>query len=481
MKGKGDLGRVEIPKIFPKGLKLFAIGGGRACKALLDTIMGDPSIEILGLAEINPEAEALPLARQLGIPIFEDYRAVLDMPQVDLILNLTGDKALEEELRGLLKERGRGTEILGGLGGRLLWGVLGRKDYLACTDPLTGLFNVAYFYRSLEEEIERGMRYGSPFALLFMDADNFKDINDRLGHLQGDRVLKAVGDAIASSLRGADMAARYGGDEFTAILPETQVEGAMRVAERVRKKVETLGDSLGVSPLSLSIGVAVFPLDGITAEELVRRADWAMYQAKKMGGNRVFRLGEGKEPPAFFRVEDALSLVSQKGERDKFHRSHSEVVSKISVEIGKALGLNRAMVRLLRVAGALHDIGKAEVSFGEGAWNYKEHPLIGAYMLRHVPYLRGIVPMVLYHHERYDGKGFPKGLTGKQIPQGAQVVFLADRLHHLLEHTPRWRVEDLLGVLEEVAKDAGAVDPNMIEAFQKALSSRPRDQLFLSF
>ncbi len=481
MTEKEDLVRLEVPRIFPKGLKIFIIGGGRACKALLETIMGDTTIEILGLAEINPEAEALPLARQLGIPIFEDYRVVLEMPQVDLILNLTGDKALEEELREFMKERGLETEILGGLGGRLLWGVLGRKDYLACTDPLTGLFNVAYFYRTLEEEIERGMRYGSPFAILFMDADNFKDINDQLGHLQGDRVLKAVGEAVVSSLRSADIAARYGGDEFAAVLPETQVDGAMRVAERVRKKVERLGESLGVAPLSVSVGVAVFPLDGITSEELVRRADWAMYQAKRMGGNRVFRMGPGKEPPAFFRVEDALSLVSQKGARDKFHRSHSEVVSKFSVEIGKALGLNRAMVRLLRVAGALHDIGKAEVASGEEDWNYKEHTLIGAYMLRHVPYLRGIVPMVLYHHERFDGKGFPKGLSGKQIPQGAQVVHLADRLHHLLEHEPQWKVRGLLKALEEVDKDTGAVDPEMISAFRKVLESRPRDQAFLSF
>jgi len=82
--------------------------------------MGDASMEVLGLAEINPEAEALPLAGQLGIPIFEDYRVVLDMPQVDLILNLTGDKALEKELRELLRERGLETEVLGGLGGRLL-------------------------------------------------------------------------------------------------------------------------------------------------------------------------------------------------------------------------------------------------------------------------------------------------------------------------------------------------------------------------
>ena len=481
MKERGDVLRMEVPRVFPQGLRVFIIGGGRACKALLETIMGDTSVEILGLAEISPEAEALPLARQLGIPVFEDYRVVLDMPGVDLILNLTGDKGLEKDLRRLLEERGMEREVLGGLGGRLLWAVLGRKDYLACTDPLTGLFNVAYFYKALEEELERGMRYGSPFALLFMDADNFKDINDRLGHVYGDRVLKALGEAIASSLRSADIAARYGGDEFTVILPETQVEGAVRVAERIRAKVEALGKTLGVEPLSLSVGLAVFPLDGITSEDLVRRADWAMYQAKKMGGNRVFRLGTGKEPPAFFRVEDALSLISEKGARDKFHRSHSEVVSKFSVEIGKALGLNRAMVRLLRIAGALHDVGKAEVASGGEEWNYKEHPLVGAYMLRHVPYLRGIVPIVLYHHERFDGKGFPKGLKGKQIPQGAQVVHLADRLHHLLEHRPRWRVGDVLEAVAEVRKDSGAVDPAMVDAFYGTLERQEKDKPFLGF
>ncbi len=481
MMERGDLMGMEVPRVFPQGLKIFIIGGGRACKALLETLMGDTSIEILGLAEINPEAEALPMARQLGIPIYEDYRVVLDVPKVDLILNLTGDKVLEKELRQLLQERGLETEVLGGLGGRLLWAVLVRKDYLACTDPLTGLFNVAHFYKALEEELERGMRYGSPFAILFMDVDNFKDINDRLGHLYGDRVLKAIGEAIQSSLRGSDMAARYGGDEFTVILPETQVEGAVRVAERVRSRVEALGRKLGVEPLTLSIGIAVFPLDGITSEELVRRADWAMYQAKKMGGNRVFRLGTGKEPPAFFRVEDALSLISERGARDKYHRSHSEVVSKFSVEIGKAMGLNRAMVRLLRIAGALHDVGKAEVASGGGEWDYEEHPLVGAYMLRHVPYLRGIVPMVLYHHERFDGKGFPKGLKGKQIPQGAQVVYLANRLHHLLEHRPQWKVGDVLEALMEVRKDLGSVDPSVVDAFYKSLEKQPRDKPFLDF
>ncbi len=295
MRKRDDVLRMEVPRVFPQGLKVFIIGGGRACKDLLETLMGDTSVEILGLAEISSEAEALPLARQLGIPIFEDYRIVLDMPEVDLILNLTEGKGIEKDLQKGLQDKGVDVEILGWLGGRLLWRVLTIKEKLAYTDPLTGLFNVAYFYKVLEEEIERGMRYGSPFALLFMDVDNFKEVNDSLGHLYGDRVLKAIGGAIKASLRSSDVAARYGGDEFTALLPETQVKGAVEVGKRIKSQVGALGRNLGVDPLTLSIGVAVFPRDGITSEELVRKADWSMYQAKRRGGNQVCYLGDSKK------------------------------------------------------------------------------------------------------------------------------------------------------------------------------------------
>jgi len=474
---KGEPFKMEVPRIFPERVRLILLGGGKCARAFLETVVGDPSVEVLGIVEPDRGAEALSLAEHMGVPVYASP-GELDLSRADIILNLTGYRKVDSSL---LKGLKGATEVVDRLSGRLLQGLLERKGFLALMDPLTGLYNVTYFYRSLKEEEERGMRYGSPFALLFMDADSFKSINDQLGHLKGDEVLRAVAEAVMASLRGADIACRYGGDEFAVILPETRLEGAERVAERIRKGVEELSRKVGIGSLFVSIGLALFPTDGTSTETLVRRADWSMYQAKKMGGNMVYRTVEGEEPPSFFRVEDALSLVSQKGDRDKFQRSHSEVVSFLSAEIGKALGLNMAVLRHLRVAGALHDIGKAEVSSEARAWDYEEHAVIGGYMLRHVPHLRAIVPYILFHHERFDGKGFPKGLKGEQIPLGARVIFLADRLHHVLEHESQWKVEDLLRALDEIDKDTGAADPQIIAAFRKSLESRPKDQVISPF
>ena len=473
--GRDDPFKMEVPRTFPEKVRLILLGGGKCTRTFLETVLGDPSVEVLGIVEPDRRAEALSLAEHMGVPVYA-IPGELDLSQADIILNLTGYKKVN---RALLKGLKDTTEVVDLLGGRLLQGLLERKGFLALIDPLTGLYNVTYFHRSLKEEAERGMRYGSPFALLFMDADSFKSINDQLGHLKGDEVLRAIAEAVMASLRGSDIACRYGGDEFAVILPETRLKGAERVAERIRKGVEELSQRLGIDGLSVSIGLALFPADGTGTEALLRRADWSMYQAKKMGGNTVYRAVEGEEPPAFYRVEEALSLVSQKGDRDKFQRSHSEVVSFLSVEIGKALGLNVAMLRHLRVAGALHDIGKAEVSSETRAWDYEEHPVIGGYMLRHIPYISSIVPYILFHHERFDGKGFPKGLKGEQIPLGARIIFLADRLHHVLEHESSWKVEDLLRALEEIERDTGAADPKIIAAFLKALESKPKDQVIL--
>ncbi len=465
MMDKREPFKMEVPKIFPERVRVILLGGGKCARVFLETVVGDPSVEVLGIVESDRGSEAISLAECMGVPIY-DSLGKLDLSQADIVLNLTGYRKVDGSLLKGLK----GTaEVVDCRSGRLLQGLLERKSFLALMDPLTGLYNITYFYRSLKEEVERGVRYGSPFALLFMDADSFKSINDQLGHLKGDEVLRAVAGVVMDSLRSADIACRYGGDEFAVILPEARLEGAERVAERIRKGVEGLPRKMGICGLSVSIGLALFPTDGVSTENLVRRADWSMYQAKKMGGNMVYRMVEGEEPPSFFRVEDALSLVSQKGERDKFQRSHSEMVSFLSAEIGKALGLNMGVLRHLRVAGALHDIGKAEVSSEAGAWDYEEHSFIGGYMLRHVPYLRGIVPCILFHHERFDGKGFPKGLEGEQIPLGARVIFLADRIQRLLEDKHPWGAQEILKALEEIREDHGAADPQILEAFARYL------------
>jgi diguanylate cyclase (GGDEF)-like protein len=160
---------------------------------------------------------------------------------------------------------------------------------LSTIDPLTSLFNRGFFFAALEREIARSARSGRGFCLLMMDLDELKAINDRLGHFHGDRVLNAVGQVVNDGVRRIDTAARYGGDEFVVLLPETDPTGAFVLAEKIRIGVNELDLELpeDAARPSMSVGVVSFPDDGQTADELMISADRAMYTSKRAGKNRV--------------------------------------------------------------------------------------------------------------------------------------------------------------------------------------------------
>jgi diguanylate cyclase (GGDEF)-like protein len=169
-------------------------------------------------------------------------------------------------------------------------------EAMAVRDSLTGLFNHAYFHQALEAEIARSKRHNLVFAIIFFDLDHFKHINDTFGHLVGDKVLKGMADALVGRtapdndgvhLRPHDVAVRYGGDEFVMILSETDRSGASAKAERLRQFMERNSFDDRVPALTLSIGVACYPEDGRTREDLLRAADTALYAAKSLGRNRV--------------------------------------------------------------------------------------------------------------------------------------------------------------------------------------------------
>jgi diguanylate cyclase (GGDEF)-like protein len=160
---------------------------------------------------------------------------------------------------------------------------------LSTIDPLTTLFNRAFFFAAVEREMARSARSGRGFCLLMMDLDGLKEINDRMGHYHGDRVLRAVSDVIASGVRRIDVAARYGGDEFVVLLPETDPTGAFVLAEKIRLGVRAMPIELpvvGPRP-SLSVGVVCYPDDGRTVDDLMISADGAMYASKRAGKDRV--------------------------------------------------------------------------------------------------------------------------------------------------------------------------------------------------
>jgi diguanylate cyclase (GGDEF)-like protein len=160
---------------------------------------------------------------------------------------------------------------------------------LSTVDALTGLGNRAYLFAALEREIERSARSRRGFCLLMLDLDGLKPINDRYGHFEGDRVLRGVGEVIRHRIRRIDTAARYGGDEFVVLLPETEPDGAYVLAEKIRSGVVELGIESGSQRIrtSLSIGVVAYPADGRTIDDLMIAADQAMYASKQRGRNRI--------------------------------------------------------------------------------------------------------------------------------------------------------------------------------------------------
>jgi diguanylate cyclase (GGDEF)-like protein len=166
---------------------------------------------------------------------------------------------------------------------------------LAVTDPLTGLHNRRYFVDKLEEHLARAARYGEELALVFVDSDHLKLINDRHGHLSGDRSLQAVAQVMRDALRSSDELARIGGDEFAALLLDAGPDRALAVSERLQRFVRGLGltsDQGDLIPLTISIGVALFPSDGADAMSLLREADQALYRAKDRGRDRLALAGE---------------------------------------------------------------------------------------------------------------------------------------------------------------------------------------------
>jgi diguanylate cyclase (GGDEF)-like protein len=159
----------------------------------------------------------------------------------------------------------------------------------AIRDPLTGLFNRRYLVETFERELARAQRHGDSLGVIMMDLDKFKNFNDTFGHDMGDRLLTAFGDFIRDIIRKEDVACRWGGEEFVLILPGASLNAGLARAEEIRSRAKELQIPTGTPhrPVTLSLGVAVYPEHGSTTDELIKAADTALYRAKRGGRNRV--------------------------------------------------------------------------------------------------------------------------------------------------------------------------------------------------
>ncbi|HEY3993024.1 MAG TPA: diguanylate cyclase [Ktedonobacteraceae bacterium] len=374
----------------------------------------------------------------------------------------------------------------------------GQLEKQATTDALTGLPNHCVVAEKLDEALERARKTATSCSVIFLDVDHFKATNDRYGHLLGDAVLRLFAQVVTKTVRVGDTVGRWGGEEFVVVLPEMGSEEAFQAAEQIRVAVNcSVSQRACVSGLTCSLGVATYPQDASEREDLVKRADQAMYAAKRLGRNQtrtackssVLAIREAAqlfEKREVFRMSETTeALLTLVEVRDPALSRHARRVAALSLKIARELGLSHAEAYIIGLGGLLHDLGSIampdEVLFkrdesNESAFeNQARYLRIGAEILAPVHALKMIATIVGAHCERVDGSGYPAGLRGEEIPLGARIVAVANAYDATLGERVFRRTRASASILKELRRAAGShFDPRVIEALVRVLAVAPR-------
>lgn len=334
--------------------------------------------------------------------------------------------------------------------------------FLTYHDKLTGLYNRRFF----EEEIRRlDIDRYYPLSIISGDVNGLKLANDAFGHLAGDELLVAAADAMKEVCGKSDVAARWGGDEFSILLPNTGVQAAAEIVERIREKcAET---SVRHISLSISLGFATKEKAGDDMMEVLKRADDMMYKSKLLESRSIKNSA----------VKTILRTLHEKNPREEIH---SNQVSVFCRQIGASMGLSNSQITDLELLGKIHDIGK--ISVDESLLNksgrlspdeyeaIKRHSEAGYHIISASPELSYLANDVLYHHERWDGTGYPNGLKGKDIPLMARILSAADAFEAMTGERPYRKSLTPADAAAELEKNAsGQFDPDIVAAFVRSL------------
>ncbi len=360
-----------------------------------------------------------------------------------------------------------------------------RFEALAHEDPLTGLANKRAFDDRLDAELGRAAREYYPVALVLLDLDHFKQINDTWGHPTGDDALVTLARHIEHEMRAGDFCGRLGGDEFVLALVRADAHSAERVLGRLQDRLSKVPVAGAGERLAFSAGIAEFPRHASSRERLLHCADAALYTGKVNGRGRATIYLPGTSEHGLSRQETAelarqrsllstlKALATAVDAKSRFTVGHSERVAAYAVAIAQSIGIEEERLDALRRAALLHDIGKIGIS---EAILTKETPLNLAEMeeiQRHSELGRAMLSgagmpelarWVHHVHERYDGEGYPYGLAGSDIPIESRILHVADALDHMTRPSALRRARPLREALAEMSYCAGTrVDPQIAD------------------
>lgn len=354
-------------------------------------------------------------------------------------------------------------------------------------DALTGLLSHYAVYEVLEQGIREAARSEYPLSLIRLDLDRFALFNATHGHRAGDDLLRQIGRSMGACLPPEAVVGRYDADEFLIVLPRTTRSQAVTIAHHLREKIRqgvlVRSENGQAIPVTASIGVAEFPGDADSAQGLLSVAEGALFAARHndtgvADSQSSWRTRYRIRANGVFSTLEAMVIAIDN--KDHYTRRHSEEVTEYAHWIAEELGLSDEQKHALRLAGLVHDVGKIgipdEILLKPGALDaaeyatMKQHAVLGAVMLAALPGMEQIALIVRYHHERWDGRGYPDGIAGEQIPLLARILAVADAFSAMTADRPYRKGMDWQSALAELQRQKGIqFDPVVVDAFMAAV------------